>query len=259
MTVYATGLSGTIGRALSRNIKPLKFSENGIDRSDLDLLRSGDVIIHLAAIVGESKVIENYELAHKINVLGTDNLAIQIAKLKDVRIIYISTGHVYVLSNQPRNEMHIANPQSLYARTKYEAENCVLNRFRELPEMALILRIFSIMDKNLDVRSLPAKIERLLTNRNVSEDSLIKFSDDVRDFLTLEEISSVIDFVSNRRISGILNVCSGSAITVREACIQFSHLLGYPNPESLLSFGEGNSELPFLVGDRSRLDLILGQ
>jgi nucleoside-diphosphate-sugar epimerase len=259
MTIYATGLSGTIGRALIESIKPLKFSENGIYRSDLDLLKSGDVVIHLAAIVGESKVIENYELAQKINILGTDNLALQIAKLENVRIIYVSTGHVYGPSNEPRNEMHDANPQSLYAKTKYEGENCVLNRFRELPEMALILRIFSIMDRNLDMRSLPAKIERILINGNTTEVNLIKFSDDVRDFLTLEKISSVIDFVSNQRISGLLNVCSGSAITVREACIQFGHLLGYPNPESLLNFGEGKSELPFLVGDRSRLDLILDQ
>jgi nucleoside-diphosphate-sugar epimerase len=257
MTIYATGLSGTIGRAIKGNIKPLKFSENGIDRSSLALLKSGDVIIHLAAIVGESKVIENYELAQKINILGTDKLALQIAKLDGVRIIYVSTGHVYGPSNEPRNEMHEANPQSFYAKTKYEGENCVSNRFRELPEMALILRIFSIMDKNLDMRSLPAKIERLLVNRNISEDNLIKFSDDVRDFLTLESISSVVDFVSTRRISGVLNVCSGSAISVRDACIQFGHKLGYQNPGSLLNFGVGNSELPYLVGDRSKLDSIL--
>ena len=156
MTIYATGLSGTIGRALSEGIKPLKFSENGIDRLDLDGLKSGDVIIHLAAIVGESKVIDNYELAQKINVQGTDNLAIQIAKLEGVRFIYVSTGHVYGPANEPRKEIHDTNPQSLYAKTKYEGENCVLSRFSELPELSLILRIFSIMDRNLDAKSRPA-------------------------------------------------------------------------------------------------------
>lgn len=88
-----------------------------------------DVIIHLAAIVGEKACTVNEKEAHYTNVVGTRNMVLK-ASVAHVPIIFASTCSNYGVLDPGTivaTEETPLNPQSFYAETKIEAEEAVLS------------------------------------------------------------------------------------------------------------------------------------
>ena len=79
-----------------------------------------DLIIHLAASVGYTHSSLNPELTKNVNIDGTYRIA-ELCK----PTIFFSTGSVYGSIGKDCNELVQVNPQSLYAETKYKAENII--------------------------------------------------------------------------------------------------------------------------------------
>jgi dTDP-4-dehydrorhamnose reductase len=73
---------------------------------------------------------------HEINVLAAGHLAHAIAGIKGL-LVFFSTEHVFSDSPRPWKEEDPATPQSVYARSKAEAEQMVRE---QLPDHHLILR-----------------------------------------------------------------------------------------------------------------------
>lgn len=106
--------------------KNFEFQKGDIRNSD-DVRRavSGqDVIIHLAAIVGFPACSRYPRLAQEVNVEGTKNIASAISK--DQIVFYASTGSNYGAVEGVCTEETPLNPLSLYAKTKTEAEQYLL-------------------------------------------------------------------------------------------------------------------------------------
>jgi nucleoside-diphosphate-sugar epimerase len=101
-------------------LKPVDFVFGDIlDQDRLEpYVRQADVVVWLAALVGDGACALDPELTRKINVESISWLT----KVFDGRILFMSTCSVYGAQDGELTEDSPVNPLSLYAQTKLEAE-----------------------------------------------------------------------------------------------------------------------------------------
>jgi nucleoside-diphosphate-sugar epimerase len=106
-------------------------------RNKISNLNEFDFIYHLAGISGYPACSANPHSAHLINVQATRNILRGLSK--DQRIVYASTTSFYGRSGKPCNEETPITPFSVYANTKYLAEQITMEK-----ENAIALRFATI-------------------------------------------------------------------------------------------------------------------
>lgn len=89
-------------------------------------LEDQDIVIHLAAIVGDPACAKEPELATKINIEGV-KLVVDACNQMNIPLFFASTGSVYGSNEETCTEKTTLNPLSHYAHTKIEAENYIRN------------------------------------------------------------------------------------------------------------------------------------
>lgn len=131
-----TGCKGQLGYDIVRELnKRGIYDILALDVDDMDITNKKRVrkimeeykpeyVIHCAAYTQVDKAEENPELARKINVDGTKNIA-DCCKEIDATLVYISTD--YVFGGKENNHRCYrttdeVNPLSVYGKTKYEGE-----------------------------------------------------------------------------------------------------------------------------------------
>ncbi len=90
-------------------------------------LKETDIVVHLAAIVGDPACAKEPELATAINEKGVQYLVQQCNKAGIDKLFFASTGSVYGYNEHTCDENTILNTQSHYARTKAKAERYIMN------------------------------------------------------------------------------------------------------------------------------------
>ena len=106
-------------------------------------MKDKDIVIHLAAIVGDPACSVKADEAVETNVTATDNIAALADKMGVGKFIFSSTCSVYGASEQLLDEESIAKPVSLYGQTKLNAESHLINRdFKNL--QVSILRLGTV-------------------------------------------------------------------------------------------------------------------
>jgi len=191
LKVALTGASGLVGSRIIELLKndfiflPLSHNQMDITKKDsiLTTLQNVDfdIFLHLAAYTNVDRAETEEDLAYQINVEGTKNIQ-EAIKNKNKKLIYISTGFVFDGANPPYNEVSIPNPQSVYAKTKWQGEEIVNP---PAGGQAMIVRIeYPYRAKYDPKRDFVATIKKLLSenkNINMVNDSLITptFIDDV--------------------------------------------------------------------------------
>ncbi len=141
MSVFITGDKGQLGRALKASLAGDTVS--GCDLPELDITDEAaiaqavadwkpDVVIHAAAWTDVDGCARDPEQAHRVNGLGTRNVARACARA-DAAMVYISTNEVFDGNGtEPYPESHPVNPINPYGRSKAEGERFVqeiLTRF----------------------------------------------------------------------------------------------------------------------------------
>lgn len=248
--IFATGITGTIGKFLSSNIHGVQINLEGpIIDSAPPKLQPEDSLIHLAGIVGPKLVDENPQRAFQVNVLGTVNLADSFLNSGGGRFIYVSTSHVYGKSDLPLKESSPVRPINNYANQKLEAEDRLRDLFQSNPDRLCVVRVFSVLDWNVGPFTLGGAISRLTESNS---NFVLKNADDTRDFLTPKTIAETLELIAAKEsMSGTVNLCSARGLTVREAALIMLNQIGL-NPPSERIQG-GNSSNPYIVGDNSKL------
>ncbi len=95
-----------------------------------------DYCINCAAYTAVDKAEEQQEVAYKVNVMGPALLA-EACAAQGAAMIQLSTDYVYHNSqNRPFKETDDTQPQSVYASTKLEGDNKVL----ELAQLGMVIR-----------------------------------------------------------------------------------------------------------------------
>lgn len=87
------------------------------DPVQVQQLPPADLIVHLAAQVGYTSSNADPDLTSRINVNGVRNIA-----SLGIPVVFFSTGSVYGKIGQVCDETVTPNPQTVYAKTKYQGE-----------------------------------------------------------------------------------------------------------------------------------------
>ena len=137
--ILVTGADGQLGNEI-RNLAANYHNFNFIftDVNNLSITNINDVevfftshpidyVINCAAYTAVDKAESNHDSASLINVTGVKNL-VALSQKYSSKLIHISTDYVFDGTNhKPYVETDDTNPQSVYGKTKLEAEKIVIN------------------------------------------------------------------------------------------------------------------------------------
>ena len=138
MNALITGGSGLLGTYLQKELKSKKDikldapSHNLFDITNIDNIKNylnhldykPDVLIHCAAIAKFKTVDKIPAKAIETNIIGTSNITIMCME-HNIRLVYISTDHVFDGKGGNYNINDKINPISKYAKTKAAGELAV--------------------------------------------------------------------------------------------------------------------------------------
>src|SRR5690606_9148559 len=137
MVVLVTGANGQLGQALQKAslaVSEIRFVFT--DSKMLDITSpyncqavfeelQPDFCINCAAYTAVDKAESEADLAHKINVIGVENLA-ENCKKHNTTLIHLSTDFVFDgEKNVPYTETDLPNPKNVYGQTKLQAEQAI--------------------------------------------------------------------------------------------------------------------------------------
>lgn len=264
--IIVTGITGAIGQYISEPLKELGFEVYGIGRRDFDtsdfnyikadINNSSEIenvfnkiqpkyLIHLAWDLGIDHYISNSNfelLASSLNILK------YFKENGGKKAVFIGTCFEYKFKNTPLKEYDELNPTTIYAKCK--------NYLRELAELYCVnnninfvwCRIFNTYGKDDQIdRLFPYIVNELKNNRKVS----IKHSQLKKDYIYAGDAAKIISLISDSDINGIINICSGIAISLREFATIIANKM---NREHLLEFMELDTDSPnIIIGDNSRI------
>ncbi len=156
------------------------------------------IIIHTAAMAQLDECEEKKELANRLNIRVTEQLAEWAAQI-DARFIFISTDIVFDGSRGNYTESDRPHPINHYGRTKAEAEQRVLR----LHPNAVVVRTSIIYGKALGGR--PSFTEVLLRRLRHGENVPV-FTDQYRSPVFVEDLARAIWELAENDFRGILHV-----------------------------------------------------
>lgn len=255
MKLVATGRTGTIGQFLSLAVEGISYREF-LSHGNLPKIPDHEVnLIHLGGAVGPSLVSGNPEKARAANVDMVPKLVRDLSNSCNLRhLTYISSSHVYGPGDVGELLTEDANldPRSEYARQKLQAETAVQSICKDLDLPFTILRVFSILGMSGKPFTLAGRLQEAARGEAVT----IMCSDDKRDFLSPSGAARAIEDVAAKRPTGIFNLCTGSAMSIREAVTKV--LLVNDIPLDRVKFEPGTSESPWIVGSPELLKSATG-
>jgi len=115
---------------------------NKVDITELEVIKelfsqlTPDFVIHTAAYTDVDGCEKNPDRAHRVNALGTRNIAL-ICQEKNIPLVYVSTDFVFDgKKNCPYTELDETHPLNVYGRSKLAGENHI----RSLLERYFIVR-----------------------------------------------------------------------------------------------------------------------
>jgi dTDP-4-dehydrorhamnose reductase len=147
MKIFVTGISGLLGVNLAWQLKDRfevhgcfnrhVFTAKGIEAVQCDLTREGaidallesarpDVIINAAGQTSVDQCEADPDLARRLNI-GVAVSAAGAASKLGAKLVHISTDHLFDGTAANRRETDAVSPLNVYARTKREAEDRVLD------------------------------------------------------------------------------------------------------------------------------------
>ncbi len=136
MKILVTGAKGMLGQDLcpvleDENYEVIETSIENLDITDINQVKNTlseekpDIVIHCAGYTNVDLAETEKELATKINVTGTENIAKCCAN-NDITLVYISTDYVFDgTKKEPYTPEDIPNPLNHYGQTKLEGELAV--------------------------------------------------------------------------------------------------------------------------------------
>ena len=229
LCIGITGSTGVLGRAL---VKHWSTVGQGVDfipfRGDIqnytdinDWLKNIthlDGILHFAAMVPTSEVDKDPLRACRINALGTMNLLEACRQRFTTNmcpwIFAASTSHVYASSSQEQRvaETSPLNPVSTYGLTKAQGDAWA-EVYRGKYNLPICTgRIFSYSAPTQAASFFMPSLVQRIKDAPLSARLEIRGLDGTRDFITVEQIISAVQFLFKRKDIGVFNIGTGTAV-----------------------------------------------
>jgi len=180
--------------------KDINFVNGDIRDTDklLPLLENSDVVIWLAALVGDGACAINPELTFKIN---SESVKFLVENFKK-RIVFLSTCSVYGAQDGLLDENSPVNPLSEYASSKVQAEEYLKDT------NSIIFRLgtlFGISDEFSRIRL--DLVVNILVTKALTEGKLTVFGGDQwRPLLHVRDVANAISHTLESDVTGIFNL-----------------------------------------------------
>jgi dTDP-4-dehydrorhamnose reductase len=237
--IIGTGITGLVGSRIVELLKDnFEFSnvsiETGTDITKPETLvipiekSDAQVILHLAAKTDvdgceNDRAQGENGAAWKINVIGTQNI-INAGKIKNKKIIYISTDFVFDGENPPLGgytEKDIPNPKNWYAQTKYEGEKRITNS--GLPYV--IVRIAYPYRAKF---ALKKDFARAITEKLTNNENISALTDHIFTPTFIDDIARAISIIIEIDAQGIYHVVGSTFLTPFDAANQIAETFNLP-------------------------------
>jgi len=218
MKILLTGVNGQIGFYLNQRLSPF-YEVFGVTRESFDLTNIDqmenvidefrpELIINPAAYTYVDKAEKEPDLVFKTNTVAAKFLAEKSEKL-GIPLIQLSTDYVFDgLKKGAYTEIDKANPQSVYGKSKYEAETAI----QESNPKHIILRtswVYSLRGKNFLTTILG--LAKNKESFNIVFDQIGAPTSAIFIANTIFEITKKIEQIEKNNLYGIYNLtCLGS-------------------------------------------------
>ena len=186
----------------TRYMKNVKFIYGDIrDREKLEkIINDYDVVVWLAALVGDGACAINTALTEEINY----NCVKWLVDNYKGKIVFTSTCSVYGMNDDLIDEEAIPNPLSVYAATKLQAERYVVENAKDY----LIFRLgtlYGISDEHSRLRF--DLVVNIMTLRAVRGEKLTVFGGEQwRPILHVRDVANAIEYCLANNITGLFNL-----------------------------------------------------
>lgn len=180
--------------------------------SDVDKLKP-DIIIHMAALSNVELCQKNPNLAHHINVILSSVVA-TICSKHGIQMVHISTDHLFDGLQPLVSEEALPSPVNVYAITKAEAEQHVMNIY---PEALVIRTNFFGWGTSYRNSFSDNIIHGLREGR-----ALDLFNDVYYSPILISELVRITHFLLDQKKGGIFHVCGNERISKYEFGIKLA-------------------------------------
>jgi nucleoside-diphosphate-sugar epimerase/dTDP-4-dehydrorhamnose 3,5-epimerase-like enzyme len=192
-------------------IPPNPFIEIDIrDKENLEkIIKNYDIIISLAAIVGDPACLIDTNLAIDINCIGYKNIA-EICKNLKKKVIHISTCSIYGSEvNKIIKEEDEGFPIDFYGQTKYTQERIIKDIGND---SYCILRLGTVY--GLSPRMRYDLVINAFAAKSIKDGKIIVFGgEQQRPFVHIQDVARVILHTIENSLNGVYNV-GGSNLTI---------------------------------------------
>ena len=225
--ILVTGSSGFLGRHLV-----LLLQGYGYDVITYDLIQGKDILnkeallkslremeitacVHLAAVADLNEAEAHPEEARKVNIGGTRNV-VECCDAADVRLLFASTCCVYGNNGitGSSNELSPVNPTELYAETKLQGEEIVLNSPRISALKHVVMRLATFYGPGMREALATSVFLRAAESRQPI--TIHGSGEQTRCFTHVHDIAQGIRVILQAtKFSGVVNVTDDKAYSVR--------------------------------------------
>lgn len=216
-----------------------------------------DVVYDLAGISRQGDR-EDLSLAVGVSVAGGLNALAACARLSPApRLVFVSTGYVYVAGPEPLTEESRLAPDSIYAAAKLAAERALLTLGPVVGVEVVVARPFNHIGPGQSDAFLVPTLARQIVAALPAADAVIRVADAsvVRDFSDVRDVVAGYRLIAERgAVGATYNIASGSGVSVEELARAMGSVAGVDVRVEDGGAPPRDNDPRILVGDASRLE-----
>tara|TARA_Y100000310_G_scaffold337079_1_gene423210 strand:+ start:1400 stop:2365 length:966 start_codon:yes stop_codon:yes gene_type:complete len=209
-TLWAEGYDVTVFDNLlyeTRYTKPVHFIKGDVKDKDLltTLLPNYEYVIWLAAVVGDGACSADGDEAKIVN----EDSVKWLVDNYDGKIIFTSTCSVYGANDNLISEEDTPNPLSIYAKTKLEAEQYIIENHKNYYLIFRLGTLYGLGDIMSRIRL--DLVVNILTCKAAMGESLSVFGGEQwRPLLHVKDVALATAYCMKNKTSGLYNLSSGN-------------------------------------------------
>ena len=205
--ILISGYNSYIGHQFrlkyKRKYKIINYKEDINDISKFKLFtkkKKIDYFIHFASL-SRKQCDVNKKLCKKTNFLSIKKIIDHLNTLKfKPNFIFMSSSHVYTNSSNKIREGYKKKPESFYGKLKLDSENYLKKNYKRY----CILRLFNVYGKKQPENFFIPDI-----TKKIKLQKIIRLNKSIRDFIHVNDVVKIINFIIKKNINDTINVGSG--------------------------------------------------